>query len=121
MTERYSSRKRIGCTASIASEGLHGQGQVVDLSVPGCLLETDLPLKVGQAIQLKLMFSCGKPLGVTLAVIRWVDGWKAGAEFIRMSDEDQARLRLMVGYAEKRRVCRSAWSERAMWTGISGV
>lgn len=121
MKERYSSRRRMTCQASIASEGLHGQAAVTDLSVPGCLLETDLPLKVGQSLQLKLSFAMGKPLAVNLGVVRWMAGGRAGIEFIRMADEDQRRLRRVVGFAEKRRIAKSAWSEHALWTGISGV
>jgi hypothetical protein len=56
---------------------------------------------------------------VTLAIVRWINGAKAGIEFIRMSEEDQARLRWHVGFAEKLRSL--AWSERIMCTGISGV
>ena len=119
MISRYSSRKAIECTASLASQGRLRQGRVLDLSVPGCLLETGLRLEPGQSLQLKLMFPIGKPLSVTLAVVRWVNGWKAGVEFIRMSQEDQALLRAHVGFAEQRRS--SAWSERVMWTGISGI
>ena len=87
MTPRYSPRKAIECTVSIAAQDRLGHGSVLDLSVPGCLVETGLRLEPGQLLQLKLMFPTGKPLSVTLAVVRWVNGWKAGVEFIRMSGE----------------------------------
>jgi hypothetical protein len=92
---------------------------VLDLSVPGCLLETGLHLKVGQSLRLKLTVASGKPLGITLAVVRWVNGRRAGIEFIRMSKEDQARLRRHAGYVEKRRGGGSLWSEPITLTGLS--
>jgi hypothetical protein len=45
MKARYSSRKAVECTACIAAEELAGKGRALDLSVPGCLLETGLRLK----------------------------------------------------------------------------
>jgi hypothetical protein len=95
MTARYSSRKTIDCKVSIISQGILGHGRVLDLSVPGCLFETGVHLQAGQSLQLKLVFPTGKPLTVTLAIVRWINGAKAGVEFIRMSQEDQALLRGM--------------------------
>lgn len=113
------SRKSVECTACIASEGLVGKGRVLDLSVPGCLLGTGLQLKIGQSLRLKVMFSGGQQFGVSLAVVRWVNGRRAGIEFIRMSEEDQARLRWHVGYVETRRRSVAAWSEPVMWIGVA--
>ena len=121
MKARYSPRKSVECTACIACDGIVGKGRVLDLSAPGCLLETGLQLKVGQSLRLKVMFSGGQQLAVSLAIVRWVNGRKAGLEFLRMSEEDQARLRWHVGYLDKRRGGGSAWSEPVMWTGISEV
>lgn len=121
MKSRYSNRKRVECTLSIAADGLIGHGRLLDLSVPGCSVETGLHLKLGQSLRLKLLFSDGKSMSIPLGIVRWVDGWKAGIEFIRMSEEDQARLKMHVGFVDKRRIQLSAWSERVMWTGISGV
>ena len=121
MNARYGSRRSVECTACIASDGLVGKGRILDLSVPGCLLETGLQLKIGQSLRLKVMFSGGQQLGVSLAVVRWVNGRKAGVEFLRMSEADQARLRWHVGYVEKRRSGSSSWSEPVMWIGISEV
>ena len=117
MKARYGSRKAVECKVSLASDGLLGQGRVLDLSVPGCLLETGLRLRVGQSLRLRLLFPGGHAFGVSLAVVRWTKGTKAGVEFIRMSETDQARLRWHVGFAAKPRS--SAWSEPVMLTGVS--
>jgi hypothetical protein len=121
MITRYSDRISVSCTASIVSEGLLGTGQVMNLGVPGCQIETNLHLKVGQALQLKLMFPSGRPLSITLGFVRWTNGSIVGIEFVRMSEEDQSRLRGIVGYVESRRYGSSSWSEKVMCTGISGA
>jgi hypothetical protein len=89
----------------------------LDLSIPGCLLETGLRLKVGQSLQLRFLLPSGNAFGVSLTVVRWTNGTKAGVEFIRMSEADQARLRWHIGFAAKPRS--SVWSEPVMLTGVS--
>ena len=83
------------------------------------LLVMMLRLKVGQALELKLLLLSGNAFKVSLAVVRWTNGTKAGVEFIRMSEADQAKLRWHVGFSDKRRP--SAWSEPIVLTGISGI
>jgi hypothetical protein len=115
-------RKGIQGSACIAAEGLLGNGRVLDLSVPGCLVETGLHLKAGQPLRLRITYGAGKPLSISLAVVRWLNGRRAGIEFIRMSEEDQVRLRWYVGFQEHcRQPSTARWSEAVMCTGISGV
>lgn len=123
MIHRYSPRRPFTCRVTLSCDGLVGQGTLLDLSVPGCLIETGLKLKVGQFIQMRFtLSSTHASLWIPLAVIRWINGSKAGVEFIRMSEVDQAKLRRYVGFAESSRLRgRHAWSEQVMWTGISGV
>ena len=122
MHPRYSTRKRVTCAVTLSCDGLVGQGQVLDLSVPGCLLETGLPLKHGQFLQLRLTLSNGQPpVRMALAVIRWLNGTKAGVEFIRMSEDDQMRLRSSVRFVHRPPISSRSWSEKVMWTGISGI
>ena len=45
-----------------------------------------------------------------LAAARWVRQGQVGLEFIRMSEADQARLRWLAGYLE-RRTPQANWSE----------
>ena len=74
MTARYSVRRVVEGSACIAAEGLVGNGRVLDLSVPGCLVETGLELKAGQSLRLRVMYPGRKPLGIGPAVVRWVNG-----------------------------------------------
>jgi hypothetical protein len=83
--------------------------------------ETGMQLERGQSVQVKTIVGSGKRIACSLAVVRWVSGGKAGLEFIRMSQKDQARLRWHVGFIETRRAATSAWSEQVLLTGISGA
>ena len=98
MTARYSVRRPVQGTVTIDTHGLIAQGRILNLSVPGCMLETGLRLCVGQAVALTMMLSDGKALNAGLAVVRWMVGCRAGMEFIRMSSEDQAYLQLAWGW-----------------------
>ncbi|WP_447600236.1 PilZ domain-containing protein [Nitrospira sp. Nam80] len=120
MTPRYSARRPFVCGVTLSCDGLVGQGTLLNLSVPGCLIDTGLKLKVGHFIQMRLTLAPAQgSLWIALAAVRWVQCSKAGIEFIRMSEGDQARLRMHVGMVDRRRT--STWSEHVMWTGISGV
>ncbi len=120
MTPRYSARRPFVGGVTLSCDGLVGQGTLLNLSGPGCLVETGLKLKVGQFIQMRLILSPAHgSLWIALAAVRWANGSKVGVEFIRMSEGDQASLRMHVGFVDRGRT--STWSEQVMWTGISGV
>lgn len=93
MKHRYSPRVPVEGSAVFANDTLTGEGRVIDLSLPGCLLETPKSVRSGDYVQLKLSLPDQKPpMNVPLAVVRWVAGNRLGLEFIRSSEEDQARL-----------------------------
>lgn len=118
---RYSARKPTSSKATISCEGRVAEGDIVNLSVPGCQLRTSLSLQEGRSVQLRVHLSNQPAMRIDLGVVRWTVDGEAGIEFIRMSAEDQSRLRWYVGYADKRPKRSRAWSETALWTGISGA
>ena len=59
MNNRYSSRTPVKCVVMFSADGVVGEGRVLNLSVPGCLIETSANLKVGQYLHLQLRFSEG--------------------------------------------------------------
>lgn len=93
MNHRYSERIPVECGAVFSGENMSGEGRVIDVSLPGCLMESPELVKVGDYMRLRLFLpDQTAPLNVPLAVVRRVDGSFIGLEFIRSSDEDQARL-----------------------------
>lgn len=93
MRKRYSQRVPVNCSVMLAGENVVAEGHILDLSLPGCLLESSKRMYPGEYIQLRLFLPDRQtPLHVTLAAIRWADGFKLGIEFIRTSRIEQGRL-----------------------------
>jgi hypothetical protein len=117
VTPRYSDRKITTCKVTLSCGARVGDGHMINLTVPGCQLQSTLTLEVGDSVQLRVHLDRQKPMRIDLGVVRWTQDGKAGIEFIRMSREDQLRLRFYVGYIE-RRPQSSRWSEQPMCVGF---
>lgn len=110
MHPRYSKRKPTSPRVTLSAGPRVGEGQVLDLTVPGCLLQTATPLERGQDLQLLIYLNELRPMRINLGMVRWVSGKTAGIEFIRMSADDQERLRLFIGHKPHLRLSVS-WGE----------
>ena len=117
MTPRYSDRKKTTCKVTLSCGARVGEGQVLDLTVPGCLLETAVVLERGQAVQLRIYMDKHRPMRIDLGIVRWTQDGKAGIEFIRMAGDDQLRLRFYVGHIEKRPRASTSWTEAPLCVG----
>lgn len=97
MKPRYSQRVSVKSPAVFSIGSLLGQGQVLDLTIPGCMLESTLSVKVGDCIQLKCFLpGYQPPLCVNEGVVRWVNGNRCGVEFVKMSEKDRRQLNQFV-------------------------
>ncbi len=97
MRTRYSQRISVSCSVVFAGDDGVGEGRILDLSLPGCLLEGTDTLKTGSYVQLRIFLpDLQTPLHIPLAAVRWVDGFKVGLEFIRTSHLEQKRLEQFV-------------------------
>jgi hypothetical protein len=97
MQTRYSQRVRVDCSVIFCGESGIGEGRIVNLSLPGCLLESSQRISSGDYVQLRLFLPDQQaPLQVSLAAVRWVDGSRVGLEFIRTSQNEQLRLEHLV-------------------------
>ncbi len=93
MQNRYSLRVPIDGPIVFSGDDMTGEGRVIDVSLPGCLMVSPDMVKPGDYVQLKFPLPDHKgTLNVPLAVVRWADGNRIGLEFIKSSEEDQARL-----------------------------
>lgn len=94
---RYSERLALQCSIIFANGTETGEGRVLDVSVPGCLVESLVPVKVGDYLQLRLLLPDHQPaLFVSLAAVRRVQGLRFGLEFIGMKEKDRVRLNRFV-------------------------
>ena len=93
MKPRYRERVQLKIPVIFTMGAQIGEGRVLDLTVPGCLIESPVTVHKGQSVQLK-MFLPGlkRPFTVGLGVIRWTEGKKFGVEFIRMEEPERLLL-----------------------------
>ena len=111
MQARYSQRVSVECGVVFAGDHAVGEGRMLDLSLPGCLLQSAIPLVAGEYVQLRLFLpDLETPLHIPLAAVRWVDGSRVGLEFIRTSSEEQRRLEQFVDQ-RLRRNGTATWAE----------
>jgi PilZ domain len=92
MKPRY--KERIQLKVPVLFTGSHtGEGRVLDLTIPGCLIESPVKVEKGRSLQLKLFLpGLRSPFTVTLAVVRWTKGTQFGAEFIKMDEAQRLIL-----------------------------
>ena len=119
MVTRYSGRTSTTGMVTICCDERVCAGAILDLSVPGCHLATNLLLQKGQGLSMDVYLSNQSPMRIDLGVVRWAADGEAGIEYIRMSQEDASRLRRCVGYAHGRTKGMRSWSEPVTCTGTS--
>ncbi len=97
MDLRSSTRAAVTYPVRLSSDSKTGQGTVINLSVPGCAIETDLPVQPGDYLELLVMVpDQARPLTVGLAKVRWATQQKVGIEFIRVHRDDQSRIQRLI-------------------------
>jgi hypothetical protein len=90
---RASERFAFRCSLALAHGMQVGEGWTLDMSECGCLVESSLPVKVGDTLQLRLFFHKSEPsMRVSRAVVRWVQGPRFGVQLIGIEEKDRVRL-----------------------------
>ena len=119
MQARCSQRVMEEWSVMSAGESAIGEGRILDLSLPGCLLESPEKMSPGEYVQLRLFLPDRQtPLQVSLAAVRWVDGVRAGLEFIRPHHDEQPRLEHFVR-RRLRPAGASVWNEGIVVIGAT--
>ncbi len=94
---RSSTRAAVTYPVRLSSDSIRGEGMVVNLSIPGCAIETDLPIQPGEYLELQVMApDQARPLAVELAKVRWATRQKVGIEFIRVRRDEQRRIQQLI-------------------------
>lgn len=94
---RSSARIPVTYRVHLLGDSMIGQGTLLNLSGPGCALETTLPMQPGDYLELHVMApDQARPLTVGLAKVRWATEQQAGIEFIRIQCDHQSRLQRLL-------------------------
>lgn len=76
---------------------ISGEGQLGDLSIRGCRLRTQVDVKPGTALELRVEIPGEEPsLTIKQAVVRWGRDQSFGLEFVSLSPDEWARLQHVV-------------------------
>jgi hypothetical protein len=87
--------------STFVHDGKEESGTVLNLSVQGCAMTTEHVPPISTYLSLQIDPSDGAaPIAVELAGVRWVAGYRWGAEFIRISPQMMARLGAFVSLLE---------------------
>jgi hypothetical protein len=93
MTPRYKARIPLLSSVAFSNGCVTGLGIVLDLTAPGCMIESTIAVTKGEYLQLKIFLpgfeSC---LSVKLAAVRWSKGKRFGTEFIKMDQSERLML-----------------------------
>ena len=90
---RSSERIKFQCTFVCANGRQVGEGLVLDVSAHGCFVESPVPVKEGDYLQLRLVRpDCDLSACVSLAAVQWVQGLQFGLRFIKVDEKHYARL-----------------------------
>jgi hypothetical protein len=78
---------------TFTSQQMNGEGTVLNLSIKGCQIETDVPIVLGCTLSLGIRGTDGQPLfEVDAAVVQTLEGKQAGIEFLRIRNDAMDRL-----------------------------
>lgn len=98
MKPRYRERIALRSLVTFTMGSQTGKGRILDLTSPGCLIESSVAVQKGQSLQLNIFLLPGleSPLSILLGVVRWTNGKQFGVEFIKMDEQNRLTLnRLM--------------------------
>lgn len=77
-----------------SGEDVEGEGALLDLSIGGCRIVSELPLSIGQEYNLIFQISMERPpIPVDAAVVRWTNDSTYGLKFISIDPHDESRIR----------------------------
>lgn len=112
MNRRKYPRFQVDLPVSFSEDRLEGTGTMIDLSVEGCRIRSEASVFTGDYLAMQLHLpdqDC--PLRIDLAAVRWSIGQEFGVEIIRLSPDQQTRLRELIHAVEERH-CSKAYGDR---------
>lgn len=97
MEQRQHPRFRTQLRVVFSGPNILADGQVTDLALGGCAVESATRITPGMPLALRLSLPGESiPLEVNLAVVRWAEEAKCGMQFLVVPTESQQRLGLFL-------------------------
>ncbi len=88
--------------STISSGQREGQGRTLDLSVGGCMIETDFPVAVGASFEFRIYVpGLDWPLRIDEAQVRWVKANTFGIQFMKIKPDDEEKLKQVIASLNK--------------------
>lgn len=102
MEQRQNPRFPVRFRSSFTSLNIvGGDGDIIDLSLRGCRVESQTEVRPGTSLELRIQTSEEEPpLKIQEAVVRWSRVEQFGLEFVTMAPEEWARLQHTVTQLE---------------------
>jgi hypothetical protein len=73
------------------------EGTLLDISIRGCAIRSDVPLHKGNLLCLQIRLTDQEPpIEIDIATVRTVTGRRFGLEFVRIRPEEETRLRRLL-------------------------
>jgi PilZ domain len=90
---RRFSRFPFECPISFFGDGIFGSGEVYNLSLGGCAVDSHCPVQAGLTVRV-LVYVAGRvdPMPVPVATIRWAVQDKFGIEFVTIPSTAHEKL-----------------------------
>jgi hypothetical protein len=87
MKPRYKERIALSSVVTFRTGSQIGEGRLLDITSPGCLIESSVAVQKGQSLHLTIFLrELESPLLIMLGVVRWTKGKQFGVEFIKMDE-----------------------------------
>ena len=83
--------------STISSGQREGQGRTLDLSISGCMIETDFPVVAGASFECRIYVpGLDWPLRIDEAEVRWVKANTFGIQFKKIQPDEEAKLKRVI-------------------------
>jgi hypothetical protein len=93
MNLRSSPRTTLRLPIQFVGDRAAGRGRLVNLSTPGCAIESRTSLRQGAYIALEILLQEeSAPVSIPLAKVRWVREGRLGVEFLRYDSGAREQL-----------------------------
>jgi hypothetical protein len=75
----------------------HEEGTLLDISIRGCAIRSNVPLHKGNLLCLQIRLTDQEPpIEIEIATVRTVTGRRVGLEFVRINHDEETRLRRLL-------------------------